>query len=143
MLLLSLIVLPLIAALVAFATPSARARPLIVAGAAILHLIGALAVRSGDATLGGWFTVDPLGKLILDVLSVLFTLCALYGVEYLRIRKERDNRIFCVCLLTFLSMTTARCCATVIAVVIDRKVRRQTQKMRLSRSFRMRRYSTP
>jgi hydrogenase-4 component F len=117
MLLLSLIVLPLIAALVAFATPSARARPLIVAGAAILHLIGALAVRSGDATLGGWFTVDPLGKLILDVLSVLFTLCALYGVEYLHIRKERDNRIFCVCLLTFLSMTTAITVAQHLAVV--------------------------
>ena len=55
----------------------------------------------------GWFAVDALGHLILDVVSVLFTLCALYGVEYLRLRKERANRVFCVCLLTFLSMATA------------------------------------
>ncbi|MGZ5381971.1 MAG: complex I subunit 5 family protein, partial [Thermoanaerobaculia bacterium] len=106
MLLFGLIVLPLIAGLAAFATSSAKARPLIVAAAAVLHLIGALVVRSGDATLGGWFAVDALGHLILGVVSVLFTLCSLYGVEYLRIRKERANRIFCVCLLTFLSMTT-------------------------------------
>ena len=87
------------------------------AGTAILHLIGALTVRSGDATLGGWFAVDPLGHLILGAVSVLFTLCALYGVEYLRIRKERANRVFCVCLLTFLSMATAITVAQHLAVV--------------------------
>ena len=117
MLLFGLIVLPLIAGLVAFVTPSTRSAPLIVTGTAILHLIGALAVRSGDATLGGWFAVDPLGHLILGVVSVLFTLCALYGVEYLRIRKERANRVFCVCLLTFLSMATAITVAQHLAVV--------------------------
>ena len=41
MLLLGLILLPLLAALVAALTPSARARPLIVAGTAVLHLAGA------------------------------------------------------------------------------------------------------
>jgi hydrogenase-4 component F len=117
MLLLALIVLPLAAALVAFATPSAAARPLIVVGAALLHLAGSLAVRSGDEALSGWFAVDPLGHLVLDVVSVLFTLCAIYGVEYLGIRKERANRAFCVCLLTFLSMTTAIALAQHLAVV--------------------------
>jgi hypothetical protein len=41
------------------------------------------------------------------------------------------------------TQTTARCCATVIAVAIDRKVRMPTQKTRLSRSFRSPRYPTP
>ena len=117
MLLLGLILLPLLAALVAAVTPSARVRPLIVAGTGVLHLAGALAVRSGDAVFGGWFAADPLGRLVLLVVSVLFTLCALYGVGYLRVRKERSNLVFCVCLLTFLSMTTAITIAQHLAVV--------------------------
>ena len=117
MLLLGLIVLPLLGALAALATPSARVRPLLVAGVAVLHLAGALTVRSGDTALGGWFAVDPLGHLVLDVVAVLFTLCAFYGVGYLRLRKERDNRVFCVGILTFLSMATAITVAQHLAVV--------------------------
>ncbi|MEO8054506.1 MAG: proton-conducting transporter membrane subunit [Acidobacteriota bacterium] len=115
--LLGLILLPLFGALAAFATRSARVRPLVVAGIALLHLGGVLAVRTGDSSLGGWFAADALGHLILVVVSVLFTLCALYGVEYLRIRSERPNLVFCVCLLTFLSMTTAISVAQHLAVV--------------------------
>ncbi len=117
MLLLGLILLPLVAAVAAAVTPSARVRPLIVAGAAVLHLAGVLAVRTGDEVFGGWFQADPLGRLVLVVVSVLFTLCALYGVGYLRVRKERANLVFCVCLLTFLSMTTAITVAQHLAVV--------------------------
>jgi len=117
MLLLGLIVLPLVAALVALATPSGRARPIIVAGAAVLHLVGTFTIRSGDEVLGRWFAVDALGHLVLCVVSILFTLCALYGVEYLRIREERPNRIFCVCLLTFLSMATAITLSQHLAVI--------------------------
>jgi len=116
-LLLGLILLPLLAALATALTPSARVRPLIVAGAAVLHLAGVLAVRTGDEVFGGWFAADPLGRLVLLVVSVLFTLCAFYGVGYLRVRKERANLVFCVCLLTFLSMTTAITVAQHLAVV--------------------------
>ena len=104
---LSLVLLPIAAAILAFATPSERVRPWIVAGAGILHLGGALTLRSGETAFGGWFGVDPLGELILLVVSSLFTLCAVYGIGYLRVRAERPNRVFCVCLLTFLAMTTA------------------------------------
>ena len=117
MLLLGLIVLPLLAALAVALTSSARVRPLIVAGAAVLHLAGVLAVRTGDEVFGGWFAADPLGRLVLVVVSVLFTLCAVYGVGYLRVRRERANLAFCVCLLTFLSMTTAITVAQHLAVV--------------------------
>jgi hydrogenase-4 component F len=117
MLLLGLILLPLLAALASSLTPTARVRPLIVAGTAVLHLAGVLAVRTGDAVLGGWFAADALGRLVLCVVSVLFTLCALYAVGYLRVRHERPNLVFCVCLLTFLSMTTAITMAQHLAVV--------------------------
>jgi hydrogenase-4 component F len=116
-LLLGLILLPLLAALAAALTPSVWARPLIVAGTGVLHLAGALAVRTGNAAFGGWFAADPLGRLVLVVVSVLFTLCSAYGVGYLRVRKERANLAFCVCLLTFLSMTTAITLAQHLAVV--------------------------
>ena len=117
MLLLALIAGPLLFALIVSATPSARARPIVVAAAGVLHTAGALSVSPGSEMLGGWFAVDPLGHLILIVVSGLFTLCAIYGVEYLGIRQERPNRIFCVCLLTFLSMATAITLAQHLAVV--------------------------
>ena len=104
---LSLVLLPIAAAILAFATPSERVRPWIVAGAGVLHLAGTLTLRSGETAFEGWFGVDPLGHLILLVVSSLFTLCAVYAIGYLRVRAERPNRAFCVCLLTFLAMTTA------------------------------------
>lgn len=99
-----LIIVPLIAALVAFATPSESVRPYVVAAAGLLHFGVVLFVRNGDAY--GWLAVDPLGHLVLIVVSLLFALCSLYGIGYLQFRKERPNRIFCVCLLTFLAMAS-------------------------------------
>lgn len=101
---LMLIIVPLIAALVALLMPSEAMRPYVVAVAALLHLGTALYVHSGDTY--GWLAVDPLGHLILIVVSLLFLLCAIYGIGYLRVRAERPNRIFCVCLLTFLAMAS-------------------------------------
>ena len=97
-----LIIVPLVAALIAFAIPSDAVRPYVVAIAGVAHLATALSVRTGDTR--GWLAVDPLGHLILIVVSLLFALCAIYGIGYLRTRAERPNRIFCVCLLTFLAM---------------------------------------
>jgi len=101
---LMLIIVPLIAALVAFVTPSEWVRPYVVSGAGLLHFGVVLFVRNGDAY--GWLAVDPLGHLVLIVVSLLFALCSLYGIGYLHFRAERPNRIFCVCLLTFLAMAS-------------------------------------
>src|SRR5713101_4830674 len=101
---LALIIIPLIAALVALVTPSESVRPYVVAVAGLLHFGVALFVRNGDAY--GWLAVDPLGHLILIVVSLLFMLCSIYGIGYLHFRAERPNRIFCVCLLTFLAMAS-------------------------------------
>ncbi len=101
---LALIIVPLVAALVALLIPSEATRPYVVAIAGVLHLAAALFVRNGDAY--GWLAVDPLGHLILIVVSLLFVLCSIYGIGYLHFRAERPNQIFCVCLLTFLAMAS-------------------------------------
>ena len=101
---LALIIIPLIAALVALVMPSESVRPYVVAVAGLLHFGVALFVRNGDAY--GWLAVDPLGHLVLIVVSLLFALCSIYGIGYLHFRAERPNRIFCVCLLTFLAMAS-------------------------------------
>lgn len=103
---LGLVLLPIGAAALALLTPSERVRPWIVAATGFVHLTGALLLTNGETAFDGWFGVDPLGHLILLVVSSLFTLCAVYGIGYLRVRAERPNRVFCACLLTFLAMTT-------------------------------------
>lgn len=102
----TLIIVPLVAALIAFAIPSDRWRPSIVASAAGIHLLLTIRLRTGAVSHDGWLAVDSLGYIILCVVSLLFALCSIYAIGYLRVRKERSNRIFTVCLLTFLAMTT-------------------------------------
>jgi hydrogenase-4 component F len=113
----ALIIVPLLAALIAFALPSDRNRPIIVAIAAGIHVVLTFRLRTGDVSYGGWLAVDSLGQLVLGVLSVLFALCSLYGIGYLRARPERPNRIFTVCLLAFLAMTTVVTLAQHLALV--------------------------
>ena len=56
--------------------------------------------------LGGWLLLDPLGKLVLGFLSVLFFLCSLYAPGYLALRPDRPNRVFCANLFVMLAMMT-------------------------------------
>lgn len=113
MLLLALIALPALAAGVAMALPSDEWRPYVLPGAAAGHLaltVVAISAPSQDA-LGGWLALDPLGRLVLLLLSVLFAICAIYAVGYLRYRRELSNRIFIPCLLVFLAMTSLVACS--------------------------------
>lgn len=105
---LALFLVPLVLAGVAFVTPSERWRPWLVALGGALHLVlVVLALRSPVVTaLGGWLFLDPVGRLILGLVSVLFLLCSLYAPAYLALRPERSNRVFCTCLLAFLGTTT-------------------------------------
>jgi hydrogenase-4 component F len=105
---LALVFLPALAALVAFAVPSNTARPWIVPVAAFGHL--ALVVWAlGQpllVALDGWIVLDDLGKLVLAFTSVFFAVCALYAPGYLRLHRERDNRVFCMALLALLATLT-------------------------------------
>ncbi|HXV37146.1 MAG TPA: proton-conducting transporter membrane subunit [Myxococcota bacterium] len=111
--LVALIALPVLAAVFAALLPSERRRPIVLPLAAAGHLALALtAVASDDpAAFGGWLALDPPGRLVLLLLSVLFALCAVYAVGYLHYRGELSNRVFVPCLLAFLAMTTLVVCA--------------------------------
>jgi len=103
------IIVPLVAALAAFVVPNERARPWIVAAAALAHTALTAIILVTPVTgepLSPWLRLDALGRLILAILSVLFLICAIYCIGYLRLRAERPNKIFCTVLLIFLAMTT-------------------------------------
>jgi hydrogenase-4 component F len=101
-----LVFLPMAWAVAAFAVPSNRWRPWLLPVGAATHL--ALTFRAlQEARLTGfdnWLNLDPLGKLFLGLISVLFFLCACYAPGYLALRTHRNNRVLCACLMLSLSM---------------------------------------
>lgn len=107
-----LFMIPLVLAGVALVVPSNRWRPWLVPAGGLVHLgltVWALAVcHAGQAVTGlqGWLVLDPLGKLVLGLISVLFVVCGFYAPAYLALRAERQNRVFCACLLGMLGMMT-------------------------------------
>ncbi|HEX9642205.1 MAG TPA: hydrogenase, partial [Candidatus Krumholzibacteria bacterium] len=113
MLLVCLIALPILAAGLSAALASERHRPLVLPVAAVAHLVLTLVAisASSSSVVGGWLALDPPGRLVLLLLSVLFALCAFYAVGYLRHRRELSNRVFVPCLLIFLSTTTLVTCS--------------------------------
>lgn len=104
MILLALVLTPALAAAVAYVMPS-RVRGAVLVGTALAHLaaVGWLWVAPGDATLGSWIAEDPLGRVILTLVSALFLAVAHYAVGYLREENPRGGRAFASCLLVFLA----------------------------------------
>lgn len=102
------ILLPVLGALVALLWRSDRSRPLWLPLTSAPHLaVSIVAVtRAPEPSSGQWLALDPPGRLVLLLVSVLFAAMSLYGVGYLRARSDRPNRIFCACLLLFLGMMT-------------------------------------
>lgn len=104
----ALVLLPFVLAALAALVSSNRGRPWLLPLAGALHLVLTLvALLRPDLGSGhGWLVLDPPGRLILLQVSVLYLLCAFYAVGYLRHRQERSNRVFCVCILSFLGTTS-------------------------------------
>jgi hydrogenase-4 component F len=102
----ALIGIPLLLGAAALAVPSNRWRPCLLplAGGAHLALLATGLCRPEILAGNKWLSLDPLGKPVLLLVSILFFFCAIYSVGYLRQRGERGNRIFCACLLGFLGM---------------------------------------
>lgn len=103
-----LVFCPLGFAVAAALTPSNRWRPWLVPSGGLLHaLLTAQALAGGvPAACGGWLELDPPGRVVLGLISVLFFLCALYTPAYLATRSGLSNRVFCSCLLAMLAMMT-------------------------------------
>jgi hydrogenase-4 component F len=107
----ALVLFPLAMAAVTFSLASERRRPWMVplAAAGQLALVAVTLEQSGHekiSGLGGWLLLDALGKVLLGFLSVLFFVCALYAPNYLALRPDRPNRVFCTNLLASLAMMT-------------------------------------
>lgn len=101
----ALIILPLIGAAVSWLIPYDRLRPKVLSLFVFAHLGVTIQLLSftPPPSSGGWFVLDPLGKIVLLSISVLFLFCALYSVGYLFYRRERSNRVLCIGLLVCLS----------------------------------------
>ncbi len=101
----ALILLPLAGALLAWLLPGDRHRPALLPLFAFPHLGLTLWLlyRTPLPSPGGWFNLDPLGKIVLLCTSVLFLFCSLYALGYLAYRRERSSRILCIGLLVCLS----------------------------------------
>lgn len=113
MVLIALVGIPILIAALAWLLPSERYRAVALPVGAVVHLGWTwFAIRRPEVTaFGGWLALDAPGRLVLLLVSVLFGLCSVYAVGYLRYRHEISNRIFVPCLLIFLSMATLVVCA--------------------------------
>jgi hydrogenase-4 component F len=103
-----LILFPLLMAGIAAIITSNKIRPYILPFTAAPHLLMTILVlmNQKSAYINSWLILDPPGKIVLLLISTLYLICSIYAVPYLIYRKERDNRIFCICLNSFLGALT-------------------------------------
>jgi len=107
MLALALFIVPFLLALAAAVVrDDIRPRLVPLGGISHLALVACALVLDDVEGFGGWLYLDALGRLVLPAISVLFFACSLYVPSYLRLRRDRPNRLFCIALLASLSMMT-------------------------------------
>jgi len=104
-----LVIIPLVGAGVAALWPDNRTRPwlLPVVGLAHVGLTGWMFLAPPEVAANAWLAFDPLARAVLPAVSLLFLVCAAYGVSYLQIRAERPNRVFVALLLAVLGLLSA------------------------------------
>ena len=104
-----LIFVPLAGAVLAALWPGNRTRPWLLPAVGLVHLMmtGWLFLHPPVVAPDAWLGFDPLARAVLPVVSLLFLVCAAYGVSYLRIRAERPNRVFVAVLLAMLGLLSA------------------------------------
>ena len=102
------VLIPLLLGGLAFAVRSNLKRPWLLPLGGAVHLTITCAILLGQAPAaeGAWLGLDPLNKVVLGFLSLLFFLCSVYARGYLVSRPEQPNRIFTTSLLGFLAMLT-------------------------------------
>ena len=103
-----LIILPLLAALIAYLIPSDTWRIRLLPITAVLEFLGVLIALRGWGTVPptSWLALDALGGWVMLIISVVFMICSFYVPAYLALRPERPHRKFILCFLGFLSMAS-------------------------------------
>ena len=116
MLLLALIFLPVVTAGLAY--PARRIRGVLLVGTATAHLGMTVSLWwRTPPDVAGWLAVDPLGLLVLSVVSLLFVAVAGYTIGFLPADRTRARPFFVSCLLGFLSAATLVSLAHHLALV--------------------------
>jgi hydrogenase-4 component F len=104
-----LVIVPFVGALVAVLWPDNRTRPWLLPVVSLAHvgLCFWFFIHPPEISPDAWFAFDPLARAVLPAVSLLFFVCAIYSVFYLRVRAERPNRVFVSLLLTVLGLLSA------------------------------------
>jgi hydrogenase-4 component F len=105
----ALILFPLVLASFSLLLTSHRMRSWLLPLAGSIHFALVLLLISTTDSSGGdglWIALDPLGRLVLTVTSLLFFACSIYAVGYLRYRLDRGNKVMVPCVFIFLSAMT-------------------------------------
>jgi len=104
-----LIALPLAGAALAVLWPWERSRPWLLPVVGFVHVVLSFWLLADPPAVapGAWMGFDPLARAVLPSVSLLFFVCAVYGVTYLRVRSERPNRVFVASLLAVLGLLSA------------------------------------
>ena len=96
-----LIVVPLLLAAVAAVWRSERTRPwLLPAGGALHVVLVVVLLRTPVESVDQWLGFDAVARAVLPMVSILFVVCSVYAVSYLRIRADQSNRVFVAMLLS-------------------------------------------
>ncbi len=112
------ILIPAILGTAAYFMPAGMGRATLL-GVGILHTMGTIAALSGQLTpmLPGYFTMTPLGSLVLAITSVLYLLVAVYTVSYMNEIDMHAEPAFNGSMLLFLAAMTMTAVADHIIVL--------------------------
>lgn len=95
-----LIAIPAATGLLIFLISRERWRPWVLFLGSSLHaaLVAACWIDLPPPALNAWLRLDELGLIVITIASAMVLVCSLYCLEYLRLRADRDNRLFAACL---------------------------------------------
>jgi hydrogenase-4 component F len=101
----ALVLLPAAMALLAYALRVAAWRSALLVATAAAHtlLVLRLWMLSEASALGGWLAAEPMGLVVLSLVSLLFLAVAHYSVGYVRRERVPGGRAFASCMLAFLA----------------------------------------
>lgn len=104
-----LIGVPLAGAIAAALWPGERSRPWLLPFVGLIHAALSFRLLWSPPVVapGEWLGFDPLARAVLPAVSLLFLVCAAYGVSYLRVRTEQPNRVFVASMLAVLGLLSA------------------------------------